>query len=65
MNSDQFRLTIRTGNDAFEQGTAGYEIARILREAADYIEEYGVDHHTRSLIDQNGNRVGGYKMEES
>ncbi|QAU06679.1 hypothetical protein SEA_WILLIAMBOONE_179 [Gordonia phage WilliamBoone] len=68
----EFKLNIRTGNDAFtdpnEQSSdyaRNQEIARILRKAADYIAEYGVGHQTLSILDQNGNRVGGYKLEES
>ncbi|ANA86491.1 hypothetical protein BH762_gp027 [Gordonia phage OneUp] len=71
MNSDQFKLTIRTSNAAFGGGAgeideyaAGVEIARILRKVADYIEEYGVPRTTHSIFDQNGNRVGGYKLED-
>ncbi|ANA86850.1 hypothetical protein BH772_gp035 [Gordonia phage Bachita] len=69
----EFKLNIRTTNAAFTDETGGgndewfreAEIARILHDVADYIAEYGVGNQTLSIRDQNGNRVGGYKLEES
>jgi len=60
----EFKLNIHTNNSAFD-GDADSEIARLLREAADSIELGGVGRHTRSLVDYNGNRVGGYKLEDN
>lgn len=50
-------ITIGTGNAAFDSGNKGREIARILRELADKIEEYG-DAYGATLRDINGNTVG-------
>lgn len=49
-------LSIRTANAAFDDGNAGPEVARILREYADKID--GGDLRPAPLIDYNGNRVG-------
>lgn len=54
-----FVLTIDTGNAAFDDSPAE-EVARILREAADKIAEYGFADHAHNLRDINGNTVGGY-----
>lgn len=53
-----FDLYISTGNAAFGEGPrdAGLEVARILRELADRIEN-GIEDET-SLFDVNGNCVG-------
>jgi hypothetical protein len=53
-----FRIKIETGNAAFEDDNKEYEIARILREAADKIEG---GQTTGNLYDINGNRVGEFK----
>ena len=57
-----FNLTIRTANAAFdeEDGNAGPELARILRELADRIDDGVPDGDTASLFDANGNRVGAW-----
>lgn len=52
-----FDLYINTGNAAFgDEAEAGFEVARILRELADRIEN-GIEDET-SLFDVNGNCVG-------
>lgn len=51
-----FRLEIKTTNAAFEEDP-GPELARLLREAADKVENGTV---TGILHDYNGNRVGEY-----
>lgn len=61
-----FNLTIRTNNAAFhtEDGEHApeHEVARLLREAADKIEQgYGTVHRA-SLIDYNGNNVGSFEF---
>ncbi len=56
------RMTIETNNAAFSQDV-GLEVARILRDAADRIEQgHGVDALT--LRDINGNRVGELEVFE-
>ncbi len=52
-----FTLKIRTDNAAFSDGNREAEIARILRHAADLVEQ-GVNH--RRLLDLNGNIVGEF-----
>lgn len=49
------RIQLDTGNAAFSDGNRDAEVARILREAADRIENGGDDF---SLYDYNGNKVG-------
>ncbi|AOE44509.1 hypothetical protein SEA_SWITZERLAND_96 [Gordonia phage Switzerland] len=64
MNSDQFKLSIRTDNDAFADGNRNAEIARTLRKAADEIEWYGAGLGGEyTIFDQNGNRVGAYRLD--
>lgn len=60
-----FRLYIRTENAAFADGNEAAEVARILREAADQIDNRGIPLATssRSLHDINGNRVGFYETD--
>jgi hypothetical protein len=53
-----FRVKIRTANAAFEDG-AGLEIARILRDIADRMEDTYGD-AGGSVRDYNGHRVGFY-----
>lgn len=56
----EFRLTIDTGNEAF-QPEPNAEIARILREVADRIESDGRSiHWYQNIRDVNGNTVGQY-----
>lgn len=59
-----FKLTIKTGNAAFCDEQTGeeapnHEVARLLREAADEIEN-GADGGV--LVDINGNNVGRYSL---
>lgn len=53
----RFELHIGTDNAAFEDGP-GPEIARILRELADLVEDDLPPDHVVRLRDVNGNRVG-------
>jgi hypothetical protein len=53
--SKDIRITIDTGNAAFDDGNREAEVARILRAAADRIEAGAEDF---SLRDFNGNTVG-------
>jgi len=54
------KITIRTGNAAFESENKGPELARILREIADRTEREGQPRRGDSwaIFDANGNRVG-------
>lgn len=54
--SKTVRLTIETDNAAFDDGNRDNEVARILREAADRIENGSQDDF--GLYDFNGNKVG-------
>lgn len=56
-----FNLSLRTANAAFEENSTHYEVARILREIADDIENSGKLHG--SVMDYNGNKVGTYAEE--
>jgi hypothetical protein len=51
---EQIKITINTGNSAFEGGE-GYELARILRGLADKLENGS---EPSKLMDINGNSVG-------
>lgn len=53
-----FEMQIECDNAAFEGEDLGPEIARILRVEADGLESRGAQLETRSLFDENGNRVG-------
>lgn len=53
-----FTLAIKTDNAAFEDRNA--EVARILRDAAEKVEDFGLPES--GLLDVNGNLVGGYKF---
>jgi hypothetical protein len=55
-----FKLTIETGNAAFDDGAAPYECARILRLVADALER-GTS--GAPLHDSNRNRVGRFDLE--
>lgn len=48
-------LNIETGNAAFEEAGEAFELARILRKAADKIESGYTEF---KLLDSNGNSVG-------
>jgi hypothetical protein len=53
----EFRVSIRTDNAAFEEGDRGAEVARILRDVADRLED---GFEAGSVRDINGNLVGGF-----
>ena len=55
------KLNINIINDSFDGSTA-YECARLLRDAADKLEN---GYTNGSLVDYNGNRVGQFSLEES
>jgi len=56
-----FAVKIKTSNAAFEGAcNESYEIARILRDLADRVEQNGAD--TYMLQDVNGNHVGSGKF---
>jgi len=58
-----FTLEIATGNDAFATGTGvGAEVARILRDLADNVEERS-DDAEGLLRDYNGAKVGSWRLE--
>jgi hypothetical protein len=61
-----FKLEIRTANVAFdeEEGNAGPELARILRELADRVEGGVPTGDNASVRDVNGNRVGEWSYED-
>lgn len=60
---ERITITIETGNAAFEDEPAS-EVARILRAAADRVEETGeVPHCGLPLFDVNGNRCGAVTIE--
>ena len=48
------KIKINTGNDAFQDGNYGYEVARILRRLADHIEN---GRNYTGMNDSNGNEV--------
>lgn len=56
------KLTLDTRNAAFQEGDARSEIARILREAADHVEQGGENYFV--LFDTNGNSVGALTLVE-
>lgn len=56
-----FNLSLRAANAAFRENGTHYEVARILREIADDIEDSGKLHG--SVLDYNGNVVGTYEGE--
>lgn len=55
----EFHVEFDIDNDAFEEWP-GREVARILREVADSIEERGVPLVRQTVRDVMGNAVGGY-----
>lgn len=57
----EISLTMRSENDAFAEGRAPAEIARILRELADAIAD-GAEGPVR-LVDVNGNGCGRAMVE--
>jgi hypothetical protein len=57
MNMATYRINIDLGNDAFQDGNEGAEVATILRDLAKHCErECNAD--SRMLQDTNGNGVG-------
>ena len=56
----QFTLTIATDNDAFTGDALTPEIARILRRAANFIEDGWLDDQPFALLDVNGHSVGSF-----
>ena len=56
----RFTLTIATDNDAFSDDALTPEIARILRRAANFIEDGWLDNQPFALLDVNGNSVGSF-----
>lgn len=53
----KYEVSIKTENFAFSEGNGSFEIARILRELADKIENH-VPTNLVYLTDINGNKVG-------
>lgn len=64
-NVETFTLYFSTTSSEFDSDLAS-AVARILRRVADKIDsgEY-YPGHTKSILDANGNRIGGYKMNVS
>lgn len=54
-----FTLKIKTDNAAF-QDCSGVEVARLLRELADTVQEY--ERIAGNIMDYNGNTVGAYQL---
>lgn len=60
--ANEFRLTIRLGNDAMIDE---YDLSDAIEEVANQIRLGGADPcHTFSVKDRNGNRVGSWKITE-
>ncbi len=54
-----FKLTIKTGNEAYQGGSLTYELARNLQDIAGKLQAgntYG------SVMDTNGNKVGSWEV---
>lgn len=56
-------ISFRTNNAAFTDGNGPSEVARILRELADAIENDGSAEASGRIMDVNGNRIGSYDIE--
>ena len=54
-----FKIEIETGNAAFDYGDKGHEIARILRDIADKVENGAESGVARDI---NGNKVGTFEV---
>ena len=54
-------INIITTNSAFEDANLNHELARILRELADKVEDNDIPYY---LNDINGNRVGIVEQED-
>lgn len=61
----EFRLTINTDNSAFSGDDYGPELARILRNIAQRLEDAGSipDGIDCGILDSNGNRCGYYSAD--
>lgn len=61
-----FRLEIKTGNAAFDDGQKGPELARIIRNLADELADSGDvgEGYTWNLYDLNGNYVGSADVDD-
>ena len=56
----QLKVEIKSESAAFMDGNAAAEVARILRELADRIEN--TEHGGASLFDYNGNTCGHWSL---
>lgn len=56
-----FKIEIETGNAAFEDDSRNYELARILRQIAERLEN---GENAGRVLDYNGNKVGAFEIEE-
>lgn len=59
------RIELEDGNAAFDDDARGKELARILRQLADELENMDDGAHGLSgpLFDHNGNRSGSFELE--
>ena len=62
----KFTLTFDMDNDAFMEGNANREVARILRKVAQDMDRYPADlsNEKFAVRDLNGNKVGTYEVTE-
>lgn len=60
-----FTLVIQCDNAAFEEDEGRPEIARLLREAASFVEKGHALHFSRYLSDINGNVVAQFDLKET
>ena len=58
---ESININILTVNDAFEGDNLNYELARILRDLANKVEDNNIPYY---LKDINGNRVGVVEVEK-
>ena len=56
-----FKLKFRMGNSAFDDGNKEYEVARILKEIAEKVENGRTE---GSIMDYNGNNIGEWIIED-
>lgn len=56
------QIRFDTENAAFDDGNRECEVARILRELADKIENGGATGMFQNVFDANGNVVGTFKL---
>jgi hypothetical protein len=57
----EFQLSIDSANDAFAENPYG-EVARILRNVADRVDQGEEASHYKNVIDFNGNVVGRFRF---